>query len=87
MSTLTLLVSMFAVTTSCLPSPFRSPTAIDVGCESVPNIVGAPNVPLPWLSRTLRLLVPALAVTTSSLPSPLKSPRRMLSGEVPVPVV
>ncbi len=63
----------FAVTTSRLPSPFRSPNAIPSGAFPVPNSLCVPNVPSPFPMKIETSSTLLHASARSSLPSVLKS--------------
>src|SRR5438876_885302 len=43
---------LFATARSCLPSPLKSPTATELGCEPSTKLVAAPKLPVPVPSST-----------------------------------
>ncbi len=70
----TLLLLMFAVAKSDLPSPLKSPTVTGVGRFPTEKLVAVPKLPVPVPNSTETLLLDKFAVAKSDLPSPLKSP-------------
>ena len=58
---------------SGLPSPLKSPAAMDAGFNPAPKFNAASKVPSPLPRRSDTLPERSLATATSSLPSPLKS--------------
>src|SRR5437588_8550090 len=70
---------------SCLPSPLKSPTAIERGLLHTPKLVAALKLPAPLPNKTDMLSEFWLATAKSCLPSPLKSPTANERGAVPAP--
>ena len=59
----------FVMVISSLPSPFRSPKAIESGPSPSAKVTSAAKVPLPLPKSTLTLLTAKFAVMMSSLPA------------------
>src|SRR5438105_13157387 len=76
---------LLAAARSCLPSPLKSPTAIDSGCVPTSRLVAGWKLPSPLPSSTDRLLELSFVVTRSCLLSPLKSATATERGFAPVP--
>src|ERR1700682_415704 len=74
-----------AIAKSGLPSPLRSPTAMDTGPFPVAKVVGAPHVPSPLPNHIETVLLDAVA-TISSLPSPLKSATAILVAALDIAI-
>src|SRR5437868_4694335 len=70
----TLSESALATAKSCLPSPLKSPTAIETGALATPKFPPTLKLPAPSPNKIDTLSEPMLATTRSCLPSPLKSP-------------
>src|ERR1051326_2606505 len=73
-----------ATARSLLPSPLKSPTAIERGAPPAGMSEWLPNVPSPLPNSTLTVLLPELAVARSSLPSLFISPAPTKTGMGPV---
>ena len=73
--TVTLSDSMLATATSGLPSPLKSPAAMDLGSSPTSNgeLAAALNSPLPSPKKSATLLEVRFATAKSRFPSPLKS--------------
>src|SRR5436190_8267307 len=65
---------------SNLPSPLRSPRAIDEPPSPVATLVALANVPLPLPSRTATVPSLRLLTTRSGAPSPFRSPTTTMLG-------
>ena len=72
----TLLELKFVAAMSCLLSPLKSPTAMEIGRAPTVTPTGDPKlpVPLPSIIETVLTLRSKFAAAMSCLPSPLKSP-------------
>lgn len=68
-----------------MPSPLKSPTAIDCGSDPVVGFTAvAVNVPSPLPRRIVKVLLLKFATAKSALPSLLKSPTATKTGLLPV---
>ena len=81
----TLLLSILTEARSSLPSPLKSPTAMEIGLSATPTNagLGEVNVPLPTPKRIDNTALPWSAEAKSCLPSPLKSPTATAAGLAP----